>query len=52
MLSYAGQIFASRFDPAALIVEERLSPEEFFRDHTAYGDPGESGGLQLEDWAV
>jgi DEAD/DEAH box helicase domain-containing protein len=47
MLSYAGQIFASRFEPAALIVEERLSPEEFFRDHTAYGDPGESGGLQL-----
>ncbi len=44
MLSYAAQIFASRFEPAALIVEERLSPEEFFRDHTAYGDP-DNGGL-------
>ena len=40
MLSYAGQIFASTFEPTALIEEERLSPEEFFRDHTAYGDDG------------
>ena len=40
MLAYAGQIFASRFEPAALIEEERLSPEEFFAEHTAYGDEG------------
>lgn len=37
---YAGQIFASRFDGDALIEEERLSPEEFFTVHTAYGDEG------------
>ncbi|KAF0655143.1 helicase family protein with metal-binding cysteine cluster [Cyanobium sp. Copco_Reservoir_LC18] len=40
MRSYAGQIFASSFEPASLIEEERLSPEEFFRDHTAYGEEG------------
>ena len=40
MLSYAGQIFASTFEPTALIEEERLRPEEFFRDHTAYGEEG------------
>jgi len=40
MLSYAGQIFASRFEPASLIEEERLSPEEFFTAHTAYGNEG------------
>lgn len=44
MLDYAGQIFASHFEPGSLIEEERLSPEEFFRDHTGYGDP-ENGGL-------
>lgn len=44
MLTYAGQIFASRFESAALIEEERLSPEEFFTGHTAYGDP-DNGGL-------
>ena len=44
MLDYAGQIFASRFEPAALIVEERLSPEQFFTGHTGYGDP-DNGGL-------
>ena len=33
MCSYAGQIFASSFEPASLIEEERLSPEAFFRDH-------------------
>lgn len=40
MLSYAGQIFASSFEPSALIEEERLSPEEFFAVHTAYGEEG------------
>lgn len=40
MRSYAGQIFASSFEPASLIEEERLSSEEFFRDHTAFGDEG------------
>jgi len=40
MRSYAGQIFASSFEPATLIEEERLSPEEFFRDHTAFGEEG------------
>ena len=40
MRSYAGQIFASSFEPGSLIEEERLSPEEFFRDHTAYGEEG------------
>jgi DEAD/DEAH box helicase domain-containing protein len=40
MRSYAGQIFASSFEPASLIEEERLSPKEFFRDHTAYGEEG------------
>ena len=40
MRSYAEQIFASRFEPAALIEEERLSPEEFFTGHTAYGQEG------------
>ncbi len=40
MLSYAGQIFASSFEPSALIEEERLSPEEFFTVHTAYGEEG------------
>jgi len=40
MLSYAGQIFASRFEPTSLIEEERLSPEEFFTGHTAYGEEG------------
>jgi len=44
MLDYAGQIFASHFEPGSLIVEERLSAEEFFRDHTGYGDP-DNGGL-------
>ena len=44
MLDYAGQIFASHFEPGSLIEEERLSPEEFFRDHTGYGDP-DNGGL-------
>ena len=44
MLDYAGQIFASRFESASLIEEERLSPEEFFTVHTAYGDP-DNGGL-------
>jgi DEAD/DEAH box helicase domain-containing protein len=40
MLSYAEQIFASRFEPTALIEEERLSPEEFFSGHTAFGKEG------------
>ncbi len=40
MLDYAGQIFASRFEPASLIEEERLSPEEFFSKHTAFGVEG------------
>ncbi|QPN61977.1 DEAD/DEAH box helicase [Synechococcus sp. CBW1004] len=40
MLDYAGQIFASRFESTALIEEERLSPEEFFSGHTAYGQEG------------
>ena len=40
MRDYAGQIFASQFDPDALIEEERLSPEEFFTTHTAYGVDG------------
>lgn len=40
MLSYAGQIFASSFEASALIEEERLSPEEFFSGHTAYGEEG------------
>ena len=40
MRGYAGQIFASSFEPTSLIEEERLSPEEFFRDHTAFGDEG------------
>jgi DEAD/DEAH box helicase domain-containing protein len=40
MLSYAGQIFASSFEPASLIEEERLSPDEFFTLHTAYGEEG------------
>jgi len=30
MLHYAGQIFSSSFEAAALIEEERLTPEEFF----------------------
>ena len=44
MLHYAGQIFSSSFEAAALIEEERLTPEEFFSAHTAYGDE-DSGGL-------
>ncbi|MCT0225546.1 DEAD/DEAH box helicase [Synechococcus sp. CS-1328] len=40
MRDYAGQIFASRFDPESLIEEERLSPEEFFTVHTAFGEEG------------
>ena len=40
MLSYAGQIFASSFEPASLIEEKRLEPEEFFTAHTAYGEEG------------
>ena len=40
MLSYAAQIFASSFEPASLIEEERLSAEEFFTAHTAYGTEG------------
>jgi len=40
----AGQIFSSSFEAAALIEEERLTPEEFFSAHTAYGDE-DSGGL-------
>jgi DEAD/DEAH box helicase domain-containing protein len=40
MRSYAAQIFASSFEPASLIEEERVSPEDFFRDHTAYGEEG------------
>ena len=38
MLSYAGQIFASRFEPNSLIEEEQLSPEEFFTAPTAFGE--------------
>ena len=38
MLSYAGQIFASRFEPNPLIEEEQLSPEEFFTAYTAFGE--------------
>ena len=44
MRSYAGQIFASRFESLSLIEEERLSPEEFFTGHTGFGDP-DNGGL-------
>ncbi len=44
MRDYAGQIFASRFEPEALIEEERLTAEEFFTAHTGFGD-GENGGL-------
>lgn len=44
MLSYAGQIFASQFEASSLIQEERLSAEEFFTVHTAFGDD-ENGGL-------
>ena len=40
MLSYAGQIFASRFEPNSLIEEEQLSPEEFFTAPTAFGGEG------------
>ena len=40
MRSYAEQIFASRFEPAALIEEERLSAEEFFSGYTAYRQEG------------
>ncbi|TGG96239.1 MAG: DEAD/DEAH box helicase [Aphanocapsa feldmannii 277cV] len=40
MRHYAGRIFASRFEPDSLIEEERLSPEEFFTAHTAYGEEG------------
>ena len=40
MREYAGRIFASRFDADGLIEEERLSPEEFFTAHTAYGNEG------------
>ena len=40
MADYAGQIFASQFDADGLIEEERLSSEEFFTAHTAYGDEG------------
>ncbi|MCP9820013.1 DEAD/DEAH box helicase [Synechococcus sp. Cruz-9H2] len=40
MRDYAGQIFASRFEPDSLIEEERLSPEEFFTVHTAFGEEG------------
>lgn len=47
MLDYAGQIFASRFEPTSLIEEERLSPEEFFTVHTAFGDPDEGGLFAL-----
>ncbi len=47
MLEYAGQIFASRFESASLIEEERLSPEEFFTVHTAFGDPDEGGLFAL-----
>jgi DEAD/DEAH box helicase domain-containing protein len=35
MLDQAGQIFASPFEPAAMIEEERVSPEAFFTAHTA-----------------
>jgi hypothetical protein len=38
MLSYAGQIFAGRFEPNSLIEEEQLSPEEFFTAPTAFGE--------------
>jgi DEAD/DEAH box helicase domain-containing protein len=44
MRSYASQIFASSFEASALIEEERLSAEEFFTVHTAFGDP-DNGGL-------
>ena len=40
MRDYAGQIFASRFEPDSLIEEERLSAEEFFTAHTAFGEEG------------
>ena len=40
MRSYAEQIFASRFEPGALIEEERLSAEEFFSGYTAYRQEG------------
>jgi DEAD/DEAH box helicase domain-containing protein len=40
MLHYAGQIFASPFEPAALIEEERLTAEAFFREHSAWRDEG------------
>ena len=40
MLDYAGQIFASQFEADSLIEEERLSAEEFFTKHTAFGDTG------------
>ena len=36
----AGQIFASHFEPGSLIEEERLSPEEFFREYSAWKDEG------------
>ena len=44
MLSYAGQVFASHFDTASLIEEERLTVDEFFSDCTAFGD-SDNGGL-------
>ena len=47
MLDYAGQIFASRFEATSLIEEERLSPEEFFTVHTAFGDPDDGGLFAL-----
>ena len=40
MRDYAGQIFSSRFESDSLIEEERLSPEEFFTVHTAFGEEG------------
>ena len=47
MLDYAGQIFASSFEPTSLIEEERLKPEEFFTVHTAFGDPDDGGLFAL-----
>jgi DEAD/DEAH box helicase domain-containing protein len=40
MLDYAGQIFASHFEPASLIEEERLTAEAFFRENSAWKDEG------------
>jgi DEAD/DEAH box helicase domain-containing protein len=40
MLSYAGQIFASRFEPSALIEEDRIGLATFFQDNTNAGEEG------------